>query len=211
VINSSNFKIIPFKSKRNTQKNYEIDRDHTVAILGTAKSNENNQEFIKMAYDLANKLAKQGFNIVTGGGRGIMEAANRGANNVDPSKSYAILVEGWETKHDKKFFNTLAKFSTGSERTELFKDIAKYWVVFPGGPGTLQEIVLGGENKYYRKKPYPEEIVIVGKNYHEPLFKYFQNMNTMGFAKKAEGSYSIVDTEKEIIEKITKPSFVAVA
>lgn len=183
---------------------FQLNRDKTVAILGSSKSVKQapgNTGFIQMAAELAKDLASKGYNVVTGGGYGVMESANKGAWSVDPSKSLAVEVTSWKDEHKKKIFNTLAEVKTGAERTDLFRKLAKFWVIFPGGPGTMQELSVGGESKYYGSKDAPE-MILVGKKFQQPLFDYFTNMNTLGVAKNPENSYKLADSKGEILEKI---------
>jgi predicted Rossmann-fold nucleotide-binding protein len=188
-----------------------INREKTVAVLGSSKENEFNKPYLDMATDLSYDLARDGYNIVTGGTQGTMKAANTGAWKANPSKSWAINVTAWREKHDKQIFNDLGEVATGAERTNLFSEIAKYWVIFPGGPGSLQEAAVGGESKYYKCDSSPEKIILVGKKYHKPLYDFLMNMNFWKLATDAEKTYEIADTKAEILEKITGKKMDAVA
>lgn len=179
----------------------EIDREKTVAILGASKETPENAPFIKMAHDVSRELVKLGYNIVTGGGQGVMKAANEGAWDADPSKSFAVNVRAWPEKHDRQIFNELADVNTGAERTDLFRKIAKNWIVFPGGPGTLQELSVGGESKYYGVNPAPD-MTLVGKKFQKPLFDYFKNMDALKVARNPQSSYQLADSTEEILEKV---------
>jgi len=172
----------------------EIVPEKTVAILGSSKETLQNKLYIDMS---------RGYNVVTGGNYGTMKAANDGAWEADPSKSWAVNVTEWIDDHKEKIFNVLAEVKTGAARTDLFKEIAKYWVVFPGGPGSLQELAVGGESKYYNAEHAPEKIILVGKKFHKPLFDYLKNMDQFGVAKNAASSYILADTKEEILSEIT--------
>lgn len=201
----------PVSFRSNQTEPPKLDREHTVAILGSSKNNEQNKDFIKMAYEIANDLAKKGYNVVTGGCTGINEAANRGANAVAPGKSYAIGVKGWDDLRDQKIFKLISEVDSGPQRTNIFRDIAKYWVVFPGGPGTLEELAIAGESKYYNAQPTPDEVILMGKRFQLPLLRYLKNMNKMGLAKNAENSYKVADSTNEALGVIYGKKLDAVA
>lgn len=189
----------------NSQRDvFQLNRDKTVAILGSSKSASEapeNAGFLIMAKELAKDLTSKGYNVLTGGNMGINEAASKGAWAQDPSKSFAVEVTSWKDEHKSKIFNTLAEVKTGAERTDLFRKLAKFWVIFPGGPGTLQELSVGGESKYYKVNDAPE-MILVGKKFQQPLFDYFQNMNSTGVAKNPEKSYKLADSKGEILDYI---------
>ena len=98
---------------------------------------------LKDCEKIAQKLAKNNFNIYTGGGGGFMLAANKGCHKVDPTKSHAISVKciyGNEGKENNYYDeNNLIVTDTFWERKHLlFKDMDLY-IFFPGGMGTIEE------------------------------------------------------------------------
>ena len=119
----------------------EIGTDYyRVAIFGSARIKENTPEY-KSVYNLAKSLAQNGADIVTGGGPGLMEAANAGAKEGSKkTKSFGIRIDlPFETDFnahiDIKFFHK--KFSS---RLDEFMRISHAVVVTPGGIGTLLEL-----------------------------------------------------------------------
>lgn len=204
LINFKPANIISFKAQKVMDTPPILDREKTVAILGSSKEPDQapqNAQFIKMAREVAKKLVALGYNVVTGGNNGIAKASNIGASSIDPSKSFAIDLEGWEENYKPPIFNLLAKVKTGAERTDMFRNIAKHWVVFPGGPGSMQELSVGGETKYYKMNN-PPEMTLVGREFQKPLFEYLTNMNDLGVASNAEKSYMQADTADEIVANI---------
>ena len=195
--------IIAFKAQ--TKQQPAIDRDHTVAILGSSKTKEQapkNAPFIDMANQLAKKLVSLGYNVITGNGKGVVRAANEGAWSVNPDKSLAVYVKEFPADQNEDVVNVVKTVQTGADRTELFRHIAKHWIVFPGGPGSLEELSIGGECKYYGAEPAPE-VTLVGKKFQKPLFDYLKNMNELGVARNADQVYNQADTVDEIIGNIT--------
>ena len=120
----------------------EIGTDYyRVSIFGSARIKPNTEEYMEV-YDLAKKLAKNNADIVTGGGPGLMEAANAGAKDgSSKSKSFGLHVDlPFETspnEHlDIKFYHK--RFSS---RLDEFMRISHAVVVTPGGIGTLLELL----------------------------------------------------------------------
>lgn len=120
----------------------EIGSDYfRVSIFGSARIKTSTDEYIQV-YDLAKKLAQNKADIVTGGGPGLMEAANAGAKDGESkSKSFGLHIDlPFETTpnkhldisyHHKKF----------SSRLDEFMRISHAVVVTPGGIGTILELL----------------------------------------------------------------------
>lgn len=111
-----------------------------VSIFGSARLKPDNK-YYKMASDLASKLTDMGFGIITGGGPGIMEAANKGATEAK-GKSVGLCIDlPFEEKAnpyvDPRYTITFNYFFA---RKVMFVKYAQSFVVFPGGFGTLDEL-----------------------------------------------------------------------
>ncbi|MEI7473411.1 MAG: LOG family protein [bacterium] len=211
---STQTNMLSFQARKKHEKP-PLDREHTVAILGTGKDLETTEKYTQMAYEVANKLAKDGYNVVTGGGDGIMSAANKGATDADAKKSFSIMVKYWPNKIGQKFFNVLSTVMSGPKRTDMFAKDAGTWIVFPGGTGTLEEIGVGTESKYYGHKDdrvaHPDKIIMVDREFQKPLKAYINGMQEMGLAPLPQNSeketlfeelFEEADTSKEIVDKV---------
>ncbi len=110
-----------------------------VSIFGSARTAQSHH-YAEAAEDLAGKLAKQGITVITGGGPGIMEAANRGA-----AKAGGVSVGlGIELPHEQdvnKWCNVVLNFRYFFARKTMFVKYAQAFVIFPGGYGTLDELM----------------------------------------------------------------------
>ena len=110
-----------------------------VSIFGSARTHQSHH-YAKAAEDLAGKLARQGITVITGGGPGIMEAANRGA-----AKAGGVSVGlGIELPHEQdvnKWCNLVLNFRYFFARKTMFVKYAQAFVIFPGGYGTLDELM----------------------------------------------------------------------
>ncbi len=114
--------------------------DPCVSIFGSARTKEDNPHY-KLAVDVAAALVREGYGIITGGGPGIMEAANRGAKEsggVSVGLNIDLPFEqGYNPYIDAdKVFN----FNYFFIRKVMFVKYAQAFVVLPGGFGTMDEL-----------------------------------------------------------------------
>jgi len=112
----------------------------SVTIFGSARTKKDAEHY-KIAQKIAKKLAKEGFGIITGGGPGIMEAANKGAQKGKGSSAGLNIVLPFE-QDANPFIDTdkLVDFNYFFVRKVMFVKYAQAFVVMPGGFGTLDEL-----------------------------------------------------------------------
>ncbi|MEA2677987.1 MAG: hypothetical protein QOJ81_2128 [Chloroflexota bacterium] len=110
-----------------------------VSIFGSARVAQNHRYAIA-AEDLAGKLARQGLTVITGGGPGIMEAANRGAARAG-GVSVGLGIELPHEQDVNKWCNLVLNFRYFFARKTMFVKYAQGFVIFPGGYGTLDELM----------------------------------------------------------------------
>ena len=141
----------------------EIGTDYfRVSIFGSARLRPNTSEY-KQVYELAKRLAENKADIVTGGGPGLMEAANSGAKDGDSnSKSFGIHIDlPFETSPNKHLDVTF-HHKRFSSRLDEFMRISHAVVVTPGGIGTILELLYTWQLiqvNHISKRP----IILVGK------------------------------------------------
>ena len=143
----------------------------TVTIFGGARTNEENK-YYKEAKVLAAKLSSNGFNIMTGGGPGIMEAANRGADRES--------VESIGLNIDLPFEQELNPYTTKELTFDYFFSrkvmLVKYsmaYVIFPGGFGTLDEL-FESLTLVQTRKVTGVKIFVVGSEFYQPLLDFIE-------------------------------------
>ena len=120
----------------------EIGTDYfRVSIFGSARIKPNTEEYMEV-YDLAKKLAKNNADIVTGGGPGLMEAANAGAKDgSSKSKSFGLHVDlPFETTPNEHLDITYHHKRFSSRLDEVMR-ISHAVIVTPGGIGTILELL----------------------------------------------------------------------
>ena len=110
----------------------------SVSIYGSARIKPNDPMYL-LALEVAEALSESGFSIVTGGGPGIMEAANKGAfQGRSTSVGLNIFLE--HEKKPNKFQDIPLRFRHFFTRKVMFLKYASAHILFPGGYGTLDEI-----------------------------------------------------------------------
>lgn len=144
-----------------------------VTVFGSARFDENNF-FYKKAEEVGAALAKLGFTVMTGGGSGIMEAANKGANQAGGYSVGCNIVLPKEQKPNAylhKWINIPYFFV----RKFLLMKYSFGFVVMPGGVGTLDELFEALTLIHTKMiKNFP--IVLFGKEYHKELYHHIKLM-----------------------------------
>ncbi len=108
-----------------------------VSIFGSARTKPDDC-YYKLARETASELVKAGFAIITGGGGGIMEAANKGAAQAD-GRSIGLNIELPMEQLPNEFQNLSLHFRYFFIRKVMFLKYAHGFIVFPGGFGTMDE------------------------------------------------------------------------
>jgi len=109
-----------------------------VSIFGSSRIKEDSPLYHK-AYELAKALVKEGYSIITGGGPGIMEAANKGASEAG-GKSVGLNIDLPTEQPANPFANLRLSFRHFFVRKVMFTKHSVAFVFFPGGYGTLDEL-----------------------------------------------------------------------
>lgn len=152
---------------------FELLRSYGLAATfwGSARTNPD-EPYYKEAEELAAKLAKKGYAIISGGGSGIMEASNVGAFKVG-GKSVGLNIQlPFEQKLNPYTTESL-NFDFFFSRKVMLTFASEVYVYFPGGFGTLDELfeIL---TLIQTKKIEPIPVILYGKEYWEPLLRFFE-------------------------------------
>lgn len=115
------------------------DISNCITIFGSARV-EKDDKYYTQAYKLAKLLGENGFNIITGGGPGIMQAANKGAYEVSGIKSIGLNIKLPKEQGLNPYTNLDVEFTHFYARKYMLVHFSKAIVVFPGGFGTLDEL-----------------------------------------------------------------------
>jgi len=143
----------------------------SVAIFGSARTHFNNK-YYKIAEEIAFQLVQKGYGVITGGGPGIMEAANKGAKR-GKGKSIGINIDlPFEQKANPYIDNDkLITYDHFFVRKVMFMKYAQGFIVLPGGFGTFDEL-FEAITLIQTKKIGRFPIVLVGEKYWSGLFDW---------------------------------------
>ncbi|HDS16325.1 MAG TPA: TIGR00730 family Rossman fold protein [Proteobacteria bacterium] len=143
-----------------------------VSVFGSARTSPEHLDYRQALY-LGNLLAKEKITVITGGGPGIMEAANRGAKEAGGTSIGLNITLPMEQKPNE-FTSRLVSFKYFFVRKVMLIKYARAFVVFPGGYGTMDEtfeaLTLIQTNKI---KPFP--IILYGSHFWRNLTEWFQD------------------------------------
>ena len=185
---------------------FELLRRYGLAatFMGTARC-QAGEETYKAAEQLAARLAKGGFTIITGGGPGIMEAANVGAFKVG-GKSVGMNIELPMEQRLNPYTTDTERFHFFFTRKVMLAFASEVYIYFPGGFGTLDEF-FEMVTLVQTKKISPIPIVLYGKEYWTPLLKWINDELCKKYKtirKEDMDIYHLVDSVDEAYDYIMK-------
>jgi hypothetical protein len=176
-----------------------------VSIFGSARTKPDNPHYI-LAEEIAFKLTQSGFGVITGGGPGIMEAGNKGANR-GKGLSVGLNIELPFEQHDNPWIDRgkSLDFDYFFVRKVMFVKYSQGFVVMPGGFGTMDEL-FEAITLIQTKKIGRFPIVLVGKKFWGGLIDWIkETLITEGNIHQEDlNLFRLVDTADEAVEHFNK-------
>ncbi len=174
-----------------------------VSIFGSARTKPG-EKYYELAVNVAKRIAESGYGVITGGGPGIMEAGNKGANMAGGT-SVGLNIDLPFEQHDNPFIDSdkSLDFDYFFVRKVMFVKYSQGFVVMPGGFGTLDELfeamTLIQTNKIHR---FP--IILVGTDFWGGLIDWIKNtmLEEGNISPEDLDLIKLVDTEDEVVEII---------
>jgi hypothetical protein len=193
-----------FKIMAEFVEGFDIIRRYSLAatFFGSARASFGDEVY-QHATELAGRLAKKGFAIITGGSTGVMQAANRGAFEVG-GESVGFNINLPQAQPYNPYLTERFGFDHFFVRKVMLAYASEVYVYFPGGFGTLDEffeIVTLVQTKKIRKIP----LVLFGQDYWSPLAAFIEKKvysEHQAINKEDMELYKIVDTVDEAYEYI---------
>lgn len=174
-----------------------------VSIFGSARILPEDPVYLK-AEKIAALFAKNDFTVITGGGGGVMEAANKGATEAG-GKSVGLNIRLPFEQVPNPYANLQLEFKYFFIRKVMFVKYAAAYVVLPGGFGTLDELFeVTTLIQTRRVKPFP--IILVGGEFWSGMIQWIKNqlLNNQKISPKDIDLLQIIDEPEEIVETVKK-------
>lgn len=174
-----------------------------VSIFGSARAKPGDPLYEETA-DLAAKLVKAGYGVITGGGPGLMEAGNKGASEAGGT-SVGLHIHLPHEQKSNTYTNVECEFRYFFLRKLMFVKYAQAYIVMPGGIGTLDELfeafVLVQTN---RIQPFP--IILYKSEFWNGLLEWIlDTMVPQGFFNEDEFSYiTVLDNPDDVVRYIKR-------
>jgi uncharacterized protein (TIGR00730 family) len=172
-----------------------------VTVFGSARFDEEHR-YYQLAKEIGERIARAGYTVMTGGGPGIMEAANRGAQN-GGGRSIGCNIKLPEEQHPNSYLDTFVEFNHFFVRKVMLVKYSHAFVVMPGGFGTLDEI-FETATLIQTGKMQSFPIIAVGSDYWKHL-RTFIRQTMVEEATISPGDLDLVtvtDSPEEAIELI---------
>jgi len=179
------------------------DVQPAVTIFGSTRVSPDNPLY-KKAQQVAHLLAEQGFNVITGGGPGIMEAANKGALE-GGAKSIGLNIDLPAEQPPNAYTNIRLSFRYFFVRKMMFVKYAVAYIIFPGGFGTLDELFEAITLIQTKKiKPFP--LILVESGYWQGLLDWVKGtlLKMRHISPEDLEIIQVIDEPSEIIKYIKR-------
>jgi uncharacterized protein (TIGR00730 family) len=180
------------------------DIDHGVAVFGSARSDPGSEDY-EGARAMGFALARAGYDVITGGGPGDMEAANRGAMEAN-GNSVGLAIELPHEKKPNPYLTHTVSFKYFFVRKVMFVKHSRAFVVMPGGFGTLDEL-FEAVTLVQTKKIEPFPIILAGERAHwQGLLNWIdESLVARGKVSPADASIlQLAETPDAVLEILKK-------
>jgi uncharacterized protein (TIGR00730 family) len=182
-----------------------FDNDRVVTVYGSTRIKRGSPVYNK-ARALGRMLAEDGITVVTGGGPGIMEAANHGAYEVG-GRSVGININLVTQERKNAYTNENINFDYFFARKLILAHIAQAYIYFPGGFGTLDEFfeitTLISTEKIEKKIP----VVMIDTGYWQTLYKWLERVGVKKYKTLTPDNlaiWTITNSVTEAFELVRK-------
>ncbi len=175
-----------------------------VTIFGSARYNEGH-EFYDLTRKIGAEVAKMGFTVLTGGGPGLMEAANRGAKDVGGRSVGCNIVLPHE-QEPNPYLDRWVNIRYFFVRKTLLIKYSYAFICMPGGFGTLDELFESITLIQTKKiKDFP--VIVIGKEFHKEMIEHVQLMKQRGtISPEDDQLFVVTDSVEEAIQVLKEKS-----
>lgn len=174
-----------------------------ISVFGSARTKPENK-YYKMAENISEMLAKRGYGVITGGGPGIMEAGNKGAQKGE-GKSVGLNIDLPFEQNGNPYIDPQSNlmFDYFFVRKVIFVKYSQGFIVLPGGFGTMDEM-FEALTLIQTKKINERPVVLVGVDYWKGLIDWIKTtmLNEGNISAPDLDFFKLVDTEEEALQYI---------
>ncbi|HXV35790.1 MAG TPA: TIGR00730 family Rossman fold protein [Myxococcota bacterium] len=174
-----------------------------VSVFGSARS-ARSHDYYQDAVRVSQALSEAGFSVITGGGPGIMEAANLGASR-GSGRSIGLNIKLPFEQKPNRFADTVIHFNYFFARKVMFVKYACGFVALPGGFGTLDEIFEALTLKQ-TEKIHDFPVILFGVSYWQGLVDWIENrlLAQKMISKRDMKLFTVTDDVGEVVETIQR-------
>ena len=179
------------------------DLGFAISIFGSARLKPENR-YYQHARDIAHRLVNEGYAIITGGGGGIMEAANKGAAEAG-GQSVGLNIQLPHEQRPNDYQNLQLEFRYFFARKVMFVKHSMGYICMPGGFGTLDEF-FEALTLMQTDKIYPLPLILFGCEYWQHLYTWIKNtmIKNDTIASSDLDLLYMTDDPEEVIDIINK-------
>ncbi len=174
-----------------------------VSIFGSARTKPEDP-YYKIAEQTAALFVKANFAVITGGGGGIMEAANKGARDAGGRSVGMNIILPFE-QQPNPYANVKVEFNYFFIRKVMFVKYAMAYIIMPGGMGTLDEMFEAVTLIQTRRiRPFP--LILVGSDYWKGLIDWIKDrlLQNRMISPEDMDIFQIIDTPEEIVKTVRR-------
>ena len=174
-----------------------------VSIFGSSQVGPDSPIYAK-AESIARVLVQNGFAVITGGGPGVMEAANKGAAEAG-GKSIGLRIELSKDEVYNSYSNLTLSFRYFFARKVMFIKYAMAYVILPGGYGTMDEC-FEALNLILTEKSKTFPVIFVGSDYWRGLLDWIRDVAIKAGTLSASDMeiFQVIDDPEEIVKAVKK-------
>jgi len=178
--------------------------NNCVTIFGSARFDENH-EYYKLAYETAYKIGEAGFSVMTGGGPGIMEAANKGAQDAG-ALSIGCNIKLPREQRPNPYQDISLSFNYFFTRKVMLLKYSRAFILLPGGFGTMDEI-FETATLIQTGKICDFPVIVMGNDYWKEMRPFLQKtMLELGTIDEKDLRFvKMTDNPQEVIDIIKVP------
>lgn len=178
--------------------------DRTITLWGSARAKPESKHY-NLAYDVAKSMSEAGINVITGGGPGLMEAANKGAKAGKKGTSVGLNIKIPVEQEPNKYLDIGLEFDYFFIRKVMFVKHSQGFVILPGGFGTMDEL-FEALTLIQTEKSRIFPVILMGKSYWKGLLDWFREVVVAHdyISKNDLNYFTITDDPEEAVRVIKR-------